>query len=54
VLEKLTGSAAKSVDQLVVDTGLATPLLMARLGELELEGKIERLPGTLFRSASPA
>jgi len=54
ILEKLADSAAKSIDQLAVDTGLAAPLLMARLAELELQGKIERLPGTLFRSASPA
>jgi DNA processing protein len=54
ILEKLTGSAARSIDQLTVDTGLATPVLMARLSALELEGRIERLPGTLFRSASPA
>lgn len=54
ILEKLAGSAPKSVDQLTVETGLAPYLLLARLGELELEGRIERLPGTLFRSASPA
>ncbi len=54
ILETLADSAAKSIDQLSVDTGLAAPLLMARLSELELDGKIERLPGTLFRSASPA
>lgn len=54
ILQKLAHSAAKSVDQLAVDTGLATPVLMARLCELELDGKIERLPGTLFRSAGPA
>jgi DNA processing protein len=54
ILEKLAHSAPKSVDQLAVDTGLAPPLLIARLSELELDGKIERLPGTLFRSASPA
>lgn len=54
ILEKLTGSAARSIDQLSVDTGLATPELMARLSALELIGRIERLPGTLFRSASPA
>ncbi|MBK5257739.1 MAG: DNA-protecting protein DprA [Vicinamibacteria bacterium] len=54
ILEKLAHSAPKSVDQLAVDTGLAPPLLIARLSELEIDGKIERLPGTLFRSASPA
>ena len=54
ILGKLTHSAAKSVDQLAVDTGLAPPILMARLSELELDGKVERLPGTLFRSAGPA
>ncbi len=54
ILDRLGHSVAKSVDQLAVDTGLAPPLLMARLSELELDGKIERLPGALFRSASPA
>lgn len=54
ILEQLRGSAAKSVDQLAVDTGLAPPFLMASLSELELSGRIERLPGTLFRSAGPA
>ncbi len=54
ILERLGPSAVKSVDQLAVDTGLAAPALLARLTELELEGRIERLPGTLFRSATPA
>ncbi len=54
ILDQLKDSAAKSVDQLIVDTGLAPPLLMARLSELELLGRVERLPGTLFRSAGPA
>lgn len=54
ILDQLKDSAAKSVDQLAVDTGLAPPFLMARLSELELAGRVERLPGTLFRSASTA
>lgn len=54
ILQQLKNSAAKSVDQLAVDTGLAPPELMARLSELELDGRIERLPGTLFRCATPA
>ncbi|MBX7187586.1 MAG: DNA-processing protein DprA [Vicinamibacteria bacterium] len=54
ILDQLKGSAAKSIDQLAVDTGLAPPLLIARLSELELAGRVERLPGTLFRSAGPA
>jgi DNA processing protein len=54
ILEKLAHSTAKSVDQLAVETGLAPHVLMARLSELELDGRIERLPGSLFRSASPA
>jgi len=54
ILEQLQDSAAKSVDQLAVDTGLAPPFLIARLSELELLGKVERLPGTLFRSAGTA
>ncbi|MEO8501978.1 MAG: DNA-processing protein DprA, partial [Vicinamibacteria bacterium] len=54
ILEQLADSAVKSVDQLSVNTGLATHFLMARLSELELSGRIERLPGTLFRAAGPA
>lgn len=54
ILDQLKDSAAKSVDQLAVDTGLAPPVLIARLSELELAGRVERLPGTLFRAASPA
>jgi len=54
ILDSLKDSAAKSVDQLVVDTGLAPPLLIARLSELELLGRVERLPGTLFRCTSTA
>ncbi len=54
ILQQLKGSCVKSIDQLAVDTGLAPPDLMARLSELELDGRIERLPGTLFRSAGPA
>ena len=54
ILDQLKDSVAKSVDQLTVDTGLAPPFLMARLSELELDGKVERLPGTLFRIAGTA
>jgi DNA processing protein len=54
ILSHLQKSSVKSVDQLIVDTGLAPPVLMARLSELELEGRVERLPGTLFRAATPA
>ena len=54
ILEQLKDSSARSIDQLAVDTGLSTPVLMARLSELELDGRIERLPGTLFRAATPA
>jgi DNA processing protein len=54
ILQQLQGSMVKSVDQLIKDTGLAPPFLMARLSELELSGRIERLPGTLFRSATTA
>ena len=54
ILDHLRDSVAKSVDQLAVDTGLATPLLIARLSELELARRVERLPGTLFRSTSTA
>jgi DNA processing protein len=54
ILEHLQDASVKSVDQLIADTGLVPSLLIARLSELELEGRVERLPGTLFRAASPA
>jgi DNA processing protein len=54
ILRQLQDSVTKTIDQLAVDTGLAPPLLMARLSELELDGRVERLPGTLFRAAGTA
>jgi len=54
ILAHLQDSSVKSVDQLIADTGLAPPLLIARLSELELSGRVERLPGTLFSAASTA
>ena len=54
VLVELEKSGVRSIDQLIADTGLDTSRLMVRLSELELEGRVERLPGTLFRSATPA
>lgn len=54
ILDQLQDSVAKSIDQLAVDTGLAAPLLIARLSELELAGRVERLPGTLFRCTPTA
>jgi DNA processing protein len=54
ILDQLKDSVVKSVGQLTVDTGLATPFLIARLSELELDGRVERLPGTLFRIAGTA
>jgi DNA processing protein len=54
ILLQLKDSVTKTIDQLAVDTGLAPPLLMARLSELELDGRVERLPGTLFRAAGTA
>jgi len=54
VLLGLERNGIRTIDQLVADTGLDTPRLMVRLSELELEGRVERLPGTLFRSATPA
>lgn len=54
ILDKMAGFAPRSVDQLAVMTGLVPSLLLPRLSELEIEGRIERLPGTLFRKAGPA
>ena len=54
ILDTLKQSAVKSIDQIAVETGLTPSFLMVRLSDLELQGKIERLPGTLFRSAGTA
>lgn len=52
LLEALRGPAALSVDELHRRVGVPVPALLQRLGELELERKVRRLPGALFvRSA---
>ena len=38
-----------SLDTLLARTGLDTPRLQVRLMELELEGRVARLPGGLFQ-----
>ncbi|MDB5964240.1 MAG: dprA [Polaromonas sp.] len=43
-----------SLDALQARTGMATPLLQARLLELELEGVLTRLPGGLFQRVTQA
>jgi DNA processing protein len=48
LLKLLRGDAALSVDDLVARSGLAVPALLQRLGELELERKVQRLPGALY------
>ncbi|RYG13357.1 MAG: DNA-protecting protein DprA [Burkholderiales bacterium] len=48
------GFDAASLDALQARTGLATPLLQARLLELELAGQVARLPGGRFQRTSTA
>ncbi len=48
VLEVLARGVPCGVDEIQQRSGLALPLLLARLSELELGGAIERLPGALF------
>ena len=48
LLDLLRGDAALSVDDLVARSGLAVPALLQRLGELELERKVQRRPGALY------
>ena len=43
------GFEISSLDALQARTGLATPVLQARLLELELDGHVARLPGGLFQ-----
>jgi DNA processing protein len=52
LLAALQVAAPLSVDELQRRVGVPVPALLARLGELELERKVRRLPGALFvRSA---
>jgi DNA processing protein len=48
LLEAL-GTEAVTLDALLARTGSDTPALMARLMELELEGRVSRLPGGLYQ-----
>lgn len=48
LLEALRGAAPLSVDEIHRRSGLPVPALLQRLGELELERKVRRLPGALF------
>ncbi len=43
------GHAPATLDALCARTGLPTPVLQARLLELELDGRVGRLPGGLFQ-----
>ena len=43
------GFDAVSLDALLARTGMDTACLQAKLFELELEGRIARLPGGLFQ-----
>jgi DNA processing protein len=52
LLDALRGASPLTVDELHRRVGVPVPALLRRLGELELERKVRRLPGALFvRSA---
>ena len=53
LLEAL-GHDPVTLDALLARTGLATAALQARLLELELDGRLARLPGGLFQRRSQA
>jgi DNA processing protein len=48
VLRVLASGVPAGVDELLQRSRLALPTLLARLSELELGGRVERLPGALF------
>ena len=53
-LLKVLGHDPVSLDALLARTGLDTATLQARLLELELEGRVARLPGGLFQRVASA
>jgi DNA processing protein len=48
ILDSIPVAQAVSIEQLAAVNGGSVPALLARLSELELEGRITRLPGPLF------
>jgi len=48
VLQAVPSGQAVSIEELAETSGVPTPGLLARLSELELRGRITRLPGPLF------
>jgi DNA processing protein len=48
VLRAMVRDVPAGVDEIQQRSGLALPLLLARLSELELAGAVERLPGALY------
>ena len=48
VLGTIRRDAPSSVEEIAARCGLGVPDLLARLGELELHGRVVRLPGPLF------
>ena len=48
LLDALRGDAPLTLDELHKRSGVPVPALLQRLGELELERKVQRLPGALF------
>ncbi len=53
-LLRALGADPASLDALQARTGLPTPMLQAQLLELELEGRVARLPGGLFQRLTQA
>jgi len=51
VLRAMARDVPAGVDEIQQRSGLALPLLLARLSELELGGAVERLPGSLYLRA---
>lgn len=52
ILGALAGFPGRSLDQIIEATRLAAPLVLSQIASLEAEGKVERLPGTLFRATN--
>jgi DNA processing protein len=48
VLDSIPASQGVSIEQLAAANGRSVPALLARLSELELQGRVTRLPGPLF------
>lgn len=54
VLDALSDGAPRTLDDLAARTGLPAATLQARLLELELEGRVARMPGQMFQQVHRA